>query len=75
MADYELVLISMGHGFAWHCLVCGEYSPKKNPPRTVSRARREAAVHLRQAHGVASPSEGAMRVASYNELFSLRVFG
>ena len=75
MPGYELIFISMSRGYGWHCLLCREYSTAGNPPNTVGQARREGALHLRQVHEVATSEEDRFRVASYNELFSLRVFG
>ena len=75
MPGYELIYISMSRGYGWHCLVGGEYSTAGNPPKAVSQARREGALHMKQVHGVRVSEEERFRVASYDELFSLRVFG
>jgi len=76
MPGYEIVFISMSRGYGWHCVIGDEYSTAGNPPKTVAQARREGAEHVRQAHGVREPGkEERQRVASHNELVSLRVFG
>ncbi len=76
MPGYELIFISMSRGYGWHCLIGGEYSTAGNPPKTASQARREGAEHVRQVHIVRDPGdEERLRVATYNELFSLRLFG